>query len=159
MKKSILALILAIPTIIACASGGGATASVDVSELYTSRLCRGVARAPSVEFLSPGQWRGFLQAQQDRRDLPLEAGGDARIILVNMGEQSTAGYGLRLASRVAQTEAGVLQLSVEWVTPKPGMMLAQMITHPCLVVSVTGTPQRVQVLDLHGVLRISTPGE
>jgi len=79
-----------------------------------------------------------------------------QVILVNMGEQRTAGFGVRLASKPAQVVDGKLQLSVNWVSPNPGMMQAQMITHPCLVVSVDAEFKQVDVVDQEGRVRLST---
>ena len=126
-----------------------------VTTLYNSPYCRGLERDSSVKLLSHEEWKAILAAQPDKSKV--DSGSEAgRILLVNMGEQRTAGYGIRLAPDAAQVIEGRLRLSVSWVTPKPGMMLAQMITHPCLVVSVAAEFQQVDVVDQDGEVRLST---
>jgi hypothetical protein len=155
MRKLITAALLSLPILSACASGGGTPAmSPTVSPLYTSRYCQGLDRAAAVNLLSAEQWSAFLGKQQDKAQLSSAA--DGQVVMINMGEKRTAGYGIRLASTAAQVEDGVLHLSVIWETPQPGMMQAQMITHPCLAVSVAGQFHTVQVVDQSGRVRLAT---
>jgi hypothetical protein len=78
-----------------------------------------------------------------------------RVIAVYMGKRPTAGYGLGLASRNAEVgERGVLTLVVSWIEPLADAVLAQVITSPCLLVSVPkGDHVTIQVVDGGGTVR------
>lgn len=155
MKRWLTSLLFLIPMSVAHASGGGMPTVSTVNTLYKASICRGLERTSSVKQISSEDWKAFLAAQpnQSKADNSSDKG---QIILVNMGEQRTAGYGVHLASETAQVVDGSLRLPVNWVSPKPGMMLAQMITHPCLVVSVEAEFQQVDVVDQNGQVRLST---
>lgn len=76
-----------------------------------------------------------------------------RRLQINMGQKNTAGYAISLQR--AQILDRVLILNVNWIEPQPGMMTAQMLTQPCVVMQL---PQQeidsVRVMDQNGVVRI-----
>ena len=155
MIRTILSLLLLMPLGMVHASGGGVPTVPAVTTLYSASSCVGLERESSVKLISTEEWKALLAAQPDKSKL--DSGSEARqIVLVNMGEQRTAGYGVRLADEAAQVIDGRLRLPVSWVSPKPGMMQAQVITHPCLVVSVDTEFQQVDVVDQDGRVRLST---
>ncbi|WP_227537538.1 protease complex subunit PrcB family protein [Marinobacter litoralis] len=59
-----------------------------------------------------------------------------QLIFVTLGQKPTAGYSLGLAE-VGQ-ENGTLKLQMDLKAPEPGMMVAQVITSPCVVLAVAG---------------------
>jgi hypothetical protein len=71
------------------------------------------------------------------------------VLLVSMGQQRTAGYGIRLiAEQELQIASGTAEVRVQWKQPQPGMMLAQVITHPCIFIQVPrGEYQLIRVID------------
>ncbi len=62
-----------------------------------------------------------------------------QLVLVSMGQKPSAGYSLALADNLAQVEAGVPSLRLEWHQPPPDVMTAQVVTQPCLLL---GLPKR-----------------
>ena len=69
------------------------------------------------------------------------------LIAIVPGEFPTAGYGVSLQDGAALT-AGLLTIKIKTDRPSPDAMLAQMITHPCLVVGIADPEvARVKVLD------------
>ena len=67
-----------------------------------------------------------------------------QLIFVTLGQKPTAGYSLGLAD-VSQ-EQGTLKLQMDLKAPAPDMMVAQVITSPCVVLAVAGGNwERVEV--------------
>ena len=71
------------------------------------------------------------------------------VLLVSMGQQRTAGYSIRLiAEQELQIASETAEVRVQWKQPQPGMMLAQVITHPCIFIQVPrGEYQLIRVID------------
>jgi len=153
-----MSLLLILSMNVVHASGGGVSTVPAVTTLYNSAYCQGLERDSTVKLLTTDEWEAFLAAQQGKHRVEGKA-ESGQIVVVNMGEQRTAGYGVRMADEAAQVIDGRLRLSVSWVSPKPGMMQAQMITHPCLVISVAAEFQQVDVVDQDGKVRLSTQSQ
>ena len=76
------------------------------------------------------------------------------VVAVSMGRQPTGGYALRLGATEAVISDGVLTLPVDWVEPPADGVATQVLTRPCLLVSVPrGDYHRVLVVDGKGVVR------
>lgn len=76
------------------------------------------------------------------------------VILVAMGQRPTAGYAISLAEPRAEVRDGVATLVVTLEEPAPDAMLAQVITSPCLLVSLPREGLReVRVVDAAGAVR------
>lgn len=80
---------------------------------------------------------------------------DHYLLLISMGQQSSAGYSLTLLSTTAPLVDGVVSLQVAWNSPPADMMVAQVVTEPCLVLALKRqTYEGVQVLDAHGKVKM-----
>ncbi len=78
------------------------------------------------------------------------------VLLITMGQRPTAGYGLSLLADSARLREGVLTVGVDWQEPRPGYMLAQMLTTPCLLLQLPAVSfHRIQVVDRQGQVRLS----
>lgn len=76
------------------------------------------------------------------------------VLFVSMGQQRSAGYGLRLAREEMQIKSGSAEIIMQWQEPQPGMMVAQVITHPCVFIKFPlGDYQLVRVVDQNNTLR------
>ena len=53
-----------------------------------------------------------------------------------MGKYPTAGYQLELAAETAEINDHDLTLFVSWVEPPVAALVAQVITSPCLLISI-----------------------
>lgn len=84
------------------------------------------------------------------------ADDDHYLLLVSMGQQSSAGYSLTLLSTTAQLIDGVVSLQVAWNSPQADMMVAQVVTEPCLVLALKRQAyEGIQVVDSHGQLKMT----
>lgn len=71
-------------------------------------------------------------AMKKLRAIDLES---EHLVLVGLGQKSTGGYGLTLAS--AEITDGVLELTLEVRSPTPGAMVTQALTTPCAILAIT----------------------
>lgn len=77
-----------------------------------------------------------------------------RVFVISMGLRPTAGHSLSLAQERARLEHGVVTIPVIWREPAPGVITAQVITRPCLIVALEKRRYAgVRVVDQGGVER------
>ncbi|UCD69074.1 MAG: protease complex subunit PrcB family protein, partial [Betaproteobacteria bacterium] len=137
------------------------TVTAEVNLLTQSTQCGNKSSEASVEWIADGEAyaSAYNRTQQhivgDASKPPLVDFARQGVIAVYMGRRPTAGYGLGLASRNAEVEErGVLTLVVSWIEPLADAVLAQVITSPCLLVSVPkGDYVTIQVVDGDGRVR------
>ena len=73
------------------------------------------------------------------------------LLVVYLGSQPNPGYQLQLLDEQAPLLADRLQVLVERLMPEPGMMYAQVITTPCLLLSLpNGDYQQIEAIDQFG---------
>lgn len=161
-RGGIWALALALAMLAGCAQPGdpeAGNATVPITSLASQGQCGGQNR-PAVRWIaSSGEWRE-LHARVNSQwmnpppspavDFPREG-----VLLIAMGQRSTAGYGLALADDTATVRDGVLTVRVNWRESSPGHRQAQVMTYPCLLVKLPDAGfNRIQVVDQEGRLRL-----
>ncbi len=73
------------------------------------------------------------------------------LLAISRGEQPTPGYGFSLREAYRDTDTAVIELF--WTEPEKDEVLAQVMTHPCIVVGLEAGPfQRVRATDQNGSL-------
>jgi hypothetical protein len=79
-------------------------------------------------------------------------------LLVEMGQRSTLGYHIALTGADdLRITRGLARLTLDWVQPPAGVMVAQMISSPCLLLKLgRGDYTSVQILDKQGASRADT---
>ncbi|WP_323751310.1 protease complex subunit PrcB family protein [Marinobacter sp.] len=123
-----------------CASSGETAPEQDpqVRQITQSGHCGltgpGVAYVDSPEVLASFLGvRGQNMSTAVIRQVDL---AQEQLIFVTLGQKPSAGYSLGLAT--ANQENHTLKLQLDLKTPAPGMMVAQVITSPCVVLAATG---------------------
>ncbi len=122
-------------------SGCATTSGLQVKTLYQSQQC-GI-KTPALRAIDSLEKLYSFSESQKRLSLDGKAleipppPADGRAILLAWGEQPTAGYQLLLKEAEAIPEAGVLTLPVEFIKPAPGLAAAQVVTSPCMLLSVS----------------------
>lgn len=130
------------------------------AEALTATLLAAGARCGGT---SPAPAARWIQDREALEGLSLDAVPAVdlerqRLLLLEMGQQRSGGYRLRLADPGVEVGDGTARLRVEWLMPEPGMMTAQVITSPCLLVALPrGGYRRVEVVDQAGRSRFSLP--
>jgi len=124
---------------------------IDVTQLESGMLCGELE--PGVRWIENLQQYQTLTGVAGAEHLLSEM-QERQLLLVSMGQRSSAGFYLALSESQAQLQDGVVHLSLAWHSPAPGQMTAQMITHPCLLVALPRHAyQGVKVYDQQGELR------
>lgn len=129
---------------------GCAGASVPVKSVYQSQQCSQVGRGLIV---AQNEAELSRVLTSDRRQTKLDLSGSRSnepstltshpvdfsqevAVVVALGEKPTAGYDISLTKNKAELRGDVLRLPVEFTQPAPDAFHAQVLTHPCLVLSV-----------------------
>lgn len=140
------------------AMNGGYGAGGDVRPLYAASMCGSGTRQARLTWIDDArQLQRFSDRITGRRpSVPLQVDFATRaVVLVEMGAAPSAGYGLSLQDRRAAVAGGYLTLYIKWLEPAPERVYAQVVTHPCLLVSVPrGAYHRLRVRDQRGVVRL-----
>ena len=77
------------------------------------------------------------------------------ILIVEMGQKPTAGYGLELNHMVAVVSDDMAVLRVSWVEPPKDAIVSQVITSPCLVIILPKGPySQIRLIDQSEHLRL-----
>jgi hypothetical protein len=111
--------------------------------LYRSMLCGGQQPAPVLRWITaedayqemypvivPGHSDGRLASPPG-----VDFSGGA-VLLISMGERRTAGYKLELSHDLPRLINGELTVPVVWTEPAAGLYVAQVITHPCMIITL-----------------------
>ena len=161
LRVGLMALMLT-----ACRANGIAEAmpaTVEVTLLTQSSQCLSDVIEPSVLWITGSE--AYIAAyEQTRRHiiggtdyLPEVDFSRSRVAAVYMGKYSTAGYQLGLAAETAEIDDHDLTLFVSWLEPPVDALVAQVITSPCLLVSIPkGEYSAIRVRDAEGRIRTST---
>jgi hypothetical protein len=76
------------------------------------------------------------------------------LLRVDMGQQPSGGYGLKLLSDKLSISGRTASFALQWREPKPGMAQIQMLTYPCLYLKVLkGDYTRLEVIDETGAVK------
>ena len=131
----------------AALSGGCAQARhVDVMTVLANGNCQTTeVGVRAIDYATLATFRGTRLIGMSESEASAQQ--PVHLIAIVPGEFPTAGYGVSLQEGAALT-ADLLTIKVKTDRPPPDAMLAQMITHPCLVVGIADPAvSRVKVLD------------
>ncbi|MDA1076926.1 MAG: protease complex subunit PrcB family protein [Proteobacteria bacterium] len=133
--------------------------SLDVSEVMTYHDCRNLtAGVHKISFEDLAGLRGsqFVDGPPDRT--PVETPEDLTLIAISKGDQPTPGYSLTLADPISSSDGRTARITLVWSSPPEDAVLAQVMTHPCLVISVRGAADTLEVSDQMGLIgRLDLP--
>ena len=140
-----------------------ATSVIRVDLLVQGSFCQAGSTEPSMALI--GDDDAYRSAyQQIRKHIPDSAAIPPTVdfdrfdvLAVYMGSRSTAGYRVGLASGAANVgENNELYLQVSWTEPPEGVLLAQVMTSPCMLVSIQkGAYSAIHAIDEKGSIRIT----
>lgn len=162
MIRTVLTIAAALAGVACAALGAGRPSAEPAKVIFSAAMCGDTSRDPAVTWIGSAS---DLRAVYDRIQRH-QVGGDSHepppvdfsrraVLWVQMGMQPSAGYGLSLQAPGARISAATLILHVKWLEPVPGRLYAQVITHPCLLVTVPrGSYHQVEVRDQHGTRRM-----
>jgi hypothetical protein len=126
--------------LLAGAGPGGCSADreVAVRSLGSGQQCGGSGEGPSARRLtSSAEVAAALSPGLGAAVAPpaVNWGGEA-VLLVSGGQHSTPGFGVELGATRAQVKDGAAGLQVRFSAPPAGLVGAQLMTSPCLLVAL-----------------------
>jgi hypothetical protein len=160
-KWMLFGLFVMIPALPACLQAKPAARSVPARVLRASTLCGTTEAACRLTWISnPDAYaramnagRSTVTPEADRQPAPAVDFNTQGILWIEMGMRPSTGYGFDKTSVRAVLEGNTVNLTLAAVTPAPGMIVAQMITSPCILVQLPkGDYSRIRVLDQTGKL-------
>jgi hypothetical protein len=138
-----------------CAAHNGTPFQYKV--LYSSAQCKMTGSGPDVQLIQDSsQWFAFFTRHLRGGQLPPPKVpdidfSDAAVLIVYAGLKPSAGYRIFADEKKIRIEDGVLRIVIDIQTPQPGQMQAQMLTAPCLVLSVpSGGYREIEIVDTFG---------
>ena len=126
-------------------------AAIDAVTVLNYNRCQGLdAGLTRVDYAAVAGIRGgTLLGLTDREGDDAAPDENLLLVAISRGRQPTPGYGFTLEDAYRDGPTAVIR--VRWETPESGAVLAQTLTHPCLVVGLPATGlQRVEALDQRG---------
>lgn len=138
MLKSRFAMLVLPLTLMACAS----TSQYPVSKIHQSSRCPTQEKTlrlleSSDELAHLTMSRLMTPANEKPGDTEVEPDVEKNwLVLFALGQKPTAGYSVSLTEETATVASDVLNLPVAVHEPAQGTLQAQVITSPCLIVSV-----------------------
>lgn len=140
---------------VALAVGGCAGGpSIAVQTVLNYDQCQGIeAGLTQVDIGDVAGIRGSTLLRMSEPERATGTGGDGTdeplLIAISRGHQPTPGY--RLTLEGAERRDTTALIRVTWESPASGAVLPQVMTHPCLVVSLDAGPwQQVEAVDQSG---------
>ena len=139
---------------------------IPVRILYQDDLCGGNRLSPAVTLVADtNQLKRILVESKGRMlgQSPPSPAVDfnvAHVVFIQMGQKPTGGYGIELAEPDATLRGGEALIRLRWIEPAPGSIVAQILTSPCLIVSLPkGAYEKITITDENGSVRetISLP--
>jgi hypothetical protein len=129
-------------------------------------LCGGNRPTPSVTLVADsGRLKRILIESRGRMlgqspPVPVVDFDAEHVVTIQMGQKPTGGYGIELAEPDATLKDGEALIRLRWVEPPPGSIVTQILTSPCLIVSLPkGAYEKITITDENGSVRetISLP--
>jgi hypothetical protein len=145
---------------------GSETMRIPVRILYQDALCDGNRLSLSVTLVAdPDQLKWIFIESKGRmlgQSLPTPSVDfDAEhVVTIQMGQKPSGGFGIELAEPDATLKDGEALIRLRWIEPAPGSIVTQILTSPCLIVSLPkGAYEKITITDENGNVRetISLP--
>ena len=147
----------------ACRSGikeFGPSNEIQIQAVYQDQQCPdylpGIKPIRDTEALADW-WQPIASRQYPAKTLPQLLGAidfeQSAVFSISMGQQPSSGYGIELNKNLTTVQEGSLSIPVNWQKPSPNIMVAQIITNPCIIITVpAGDYRTVTVRDQHGYI-------
>lgn len=105
---------------------------------YCSQETAGLYLIEPAELASLAEGQGGLADRWEKTESPTPPNvkSHERLILVSMGQKSSGGYALALATNRAELKGGIINLPIKAQQPAAGSMQTMQITSPCLIIAL-----------------------
>lgn len=136
------------------------TQNLTLKTLHKSNICGGITKSQWLSNHNDYQAAFKTMSQQvisdsAARSDPVNFTENA-VLLISMGQQRTGGYSIALLNQQLRIDNSTAVVEVRWQEPKPGMMLTQMLSNPCIFIEVPrGEYKTIEVRDQAQQIRAS----
>jgi hypothetical protein len=146
--------------LIILASGCNTVTALSVGVIEHGYMCA-INQPAGVQLVSDS---ASIQADSSRIDETSQTNRQGReaeqgsfwIVRVNMGQQPSGGYALRLKSNYLEISSDTARVALEWLRPESDSVQIQALTYPCLYLKVAkGDYTRLDIVDQKGQVRYS----
>jgi hypothetical protein len=113
-----------------------------IDTIWAGRQCGCEARQPQVRWVTDPDQLTAAMAAAVSSDLKMQVARhpvdwkQEGMVWIDMGLKPSGGYALSLAAPTAAVSAGVAVITVRWRHPRPGSVVTQQLTSPCLVLKL-----------------------
>ncbi|NNG13111.1 MAG: protease complex subunit PrcB family protein [Halobacteria archaeon] len=136
---------------------------VNARTIHRSMLCNGLQAAPLLRWITAEgvyfeMYPLVVSDHSDGRHAspPGVNFSEDAVLLISMGQRRTAGYNLELSRDPPLLRDGELTVPIVWTVPAEGLFVAQVITHPCFILTLPRRDIRsVTVMDQSGSVLLS----
>lgn len=157
------AVLLSVLALSSCAAHNGpAFEGTLASEvLHNDLLCAVGDTKPALQWLDNNtQLARYLESfsAADKAAIPAVDFSASGVIAVAMGAQPSTGYRLNfIAGKGVQYNGSVMRVNIAWEEPEADAIEAQVMTSPCLLLSVERVDfQRIELVDQNDQTRLET---
>jgi hypothetical protein len=136
---------------------------VNVRTIHRSMLCKGLQAAPLLRWITAADAYHEIyplvvpgQSGERHANPPSVNFSEDAVLLISMGQRRTAGFNLELSQELPRLRDGELTMPVVWTVPADGLFVAQVITHPCILLTLPRRDIRsITVVDQSGNVLLS----
>ncbi len=133
---------------------------IQVEQLYAGSQCNYGGAAGGSWVANQQQLESVYQVLQKGKfggstyTLPNINFKNAGVLLVNMGQKHTGGYGVTLLHTAVTINGTIATIQVRWLEPAPGGIQTQVLTSPCVLIKLPLNAYRqINVIDQAKLLR------
>ena len=118
------------------------THRLPVEMIWAGRQCGCEAHQPRVRWMTDPDQFAAAMADAKSSDLKMQVARhpvdwkQEGLVWIDMGLKPSGGYALSLAAPTAAVSAEVAVITVRWRQPRPGSVVTQQLTSPCLVLTL-----------------------
>ncbi len=164
MQALIMPFIIICLVLAGCSVGAGTSAafqSLVAQQLFSGQQCGGSEETVVARWIDEGlayqELTGIIHGAvlgKPNKTLPKVDFASHGVLMVSMGRQSTTGYFLSLAKNEVKVSNEIATVNLTWQELQPGAMAAQMITSPCVLISLPKADfSKVRIVDQDGLVR------
>jgi hypothetical protein len=143
-------------------SGDPSGSQLPIATIWAGSQCGCEARRPQVRWVTNRDQLAAavaavkstaLETQVARQPVNWQREG---LVWIDMGLKPSGGYALRLDAPTATVSAGVAVITVLWRQPRPGSVVTQQLTSPCLLIRLARDNfHTIQINDEAGRVRVT----
>ncbi|MBI4849724.1 MAG: protease complex subunit PrcB family protein [Nitrospirae bacterium] len=136
--------------------------TINASLIYSNSICNSFESAPAATFISDAEAYSRIYGRLRKHIIGIENDKAPEvdftaenILLVEMGQRSTAGHEIGLAGNAVSVSNAIADVKISWIEPREVYVTAQVITSPCVIIKLPkGNYSHVRISDQNNKVRV-----